>query len=180
MPTQSFTLTDLAADVLHLTTHLGLEKFVIVGHSLGGMVAMEVARHSASVAGLVLLEGWTSLSSVGSAFDPGRFYGSLPETEIAQIQEKSKTTRSRFKSEVWNNFWESVKNFDSYTYLAQTGIPIYEVFGGMGQNAATEQLLRIPSNPNIQWVWVPDAGHYLPHECPVEIAAVCVRYFAPN
>ena len=180
VPTRPFTLTALAGDVLHLINELGLQKFVIVGHSLGGMVAMEVARRSSSVAGLVLLEGWTSLSSAGSAFDPGRFYGSLSETEIAHIQQKSEETRRRFKSEVWNSFWESVKGFDGYAYLAQASIPIYAVFGGMGRNAATEQQLCIPPNLNIQWVWIPDAGHYLLHEGPTEVAEICVRYLAPN
>ncbi|RKU34601.1 hypothetical protein C6496_19840 [Candidatus Poribacteria bacterium] len=176
VPTQSFTLADLAGDVLHLTNALGLEKFVIVGHSLGGMVAMEVAKHSPCVAGLILLEGWTSLSSAGSAFDPGRFYGSLSQTKVAQIQRKSKETQSCFKSEVWNNFWESVKEFDGYAYLEQARIPIYEVFGSMGRNAATEQQLRIPPNPNIQWVWIPNAGHYLPQECPDEINKFIGRF----
>jgi pimeloyl-ACP methyl ester carboxylesterase len=136
------------------------------------MVAMEVAQHSSAVAGLVLLEGWTSLTSAGSAFDLGRFYGSLSQTAIAQIQQKSEETRSRFKSEVWDDFWESVKEFDGYGYLMQARIPIYEVFGGMGRNDATAQELRIPPNPNIQWVWIPDVGHYLPYECPSEIGKV--------
>ena len=172
VPTQSFTLGSLAEDVQHLANHLGLHELVIVGHSLGGMVAMEVAQHSFSVTGLVLLEGWTSLASAGSAFDAGRFYGSLSQTEIAQIQAKSEGTRNRFQSEVWNDFWESVKDFDAYTYLQGAHIPILEVFGGMGRNDLTEQQLRIPPNPNIQWVWVPNAGHYLPYECPAEITKV--------
>ena len=172
VPTQAFSLADLANDVLHLTDHLRLQEVVIVGHSLGGMVAMEVAGRSSTVAGLVLLEGWTSLSSAGSAFDPGRFYGSLSETEIAQIQRKSEGTRNRFQSEVWSDFWETVKDFDAYTYLQHARIPIWEIFGGMGRNDLTEKKLRIPPNPNIQWVWVSNAGHYLPHECPTEVAKV--------
>ena len=172
VPTQAFSLTDLAADVSRLTDHLRLQEVVIVGHSLGGMVAMEVARRSSSVAGLVLLEGWTSLSSASSAFDPGRFYGSLSETAIAQIQQKAKKTRNRFQPEVWHDFWETVKAFDAYAYLQQARIPILEVFGGMGRNDLTEEKLRIPSNPHIRWVWVPNAGHYLPHECPTEVAKV--------
>ncbi len=172
VPTQPFTLTDLADDVSHLADNLGLHELVIVGHSLGGMVAMEVARRSSCVGGLVLLEGWTSLSSAGSAFDTGRFYGSLSQAMITQIQRKAETTRNRFHAEIWHDFWESVKDFDAYTYLQRADIPILEVFGGMGRNDLTEEKLRIPSNPNIQWVWVPNAGHYLPHECPVEVAEV--------
>ena len=172
VPTQPFTLTDLAEDVLYLADHLRLRELVIVGHSLGGMVAMEVARRSVCVIGLVLLEGWTSLSAAGSSFEPGRFYGSLSGAVIAQIRQKAEATRSRFQSEIWSHFWESVTDFDAYTYLQQAGIPIWEVFGGMGRNALTEKKLRIPPNPNIQWVWIPPAGHYLPHECPAEVAKV--------
>lgn len=179
VPTQPFTLTDLAEDVLYLADHLSLQELVIVGHSLGGMVAMEVARRSSVVTGLVLLEGWTSLANAGSAFDAGRFYGALAETAIAKIQQKAKTTRSRFQPEIWNHFWESVTAFDAYTYLQQADIPIYEVFGGMGRNALTEKKLRIPPNPNIQWVWIPNAGHYLPHECPVEVAKVVGMHHVP-
>ncbi|MYG09170.1 alpha/beta hydrolase [Candidatus Poribacteria bacterium] len=172
VPTQPFTLGSLAEDVGHLANHLGFHELVIVGHSLGGMVAMEVARRSSSVVGLVLLEGWSSLSSAGSAFDAGRFYGSLSQTTITQIQRKAEATRSRFQAEIWHGFWESVKNFDAYAYLQHARIPILEVFGGMGRNDLTEEKLRIPSNPHIRWAWVPNAGHYLPHECPVEVAKV--------
>ena len=172
VPTQPFTLTDLSEDVLHLADKLRLQELVIVGHSLGGMVAMEVAQRSSDVIGLLLLEGWTSLAAAGRSFDPGRFYGALSETTIAEIQQKAKTTRSRFQPEIWNHFWESVTAFDAYTYLQQAGIPIWEVFGGMGRNDLTEKKLYIPPNPNIQWVWLPHAGHYLPHECPAEVAEV--------
>ena len=172
VPTKPFTLDCLADDVLYLTDHLRIQNLAIVGHSLGGMVAMEVARRSSRVIGLVLLEGWTSLSSAGSAFDAGRFYGSLSQTAIAQIQRKAKATRSRFQSEIWQNFWESVENFDAYTYLEQARIPICETFGDLGRNDLTEQKLRIPSNRNIQWTWIPNAGHYLPHECPAEVAKI--------
>ncbi|MCY3742293.1 MAG: alpha/beta hydrolase [Candidatus Poribacteria bacterium] len=182
VPTQPLTLGSLAEDVGHLANHLGFHELVIVGHSLGGMVAMEVARRSSSVVGLVLLEGWSSLSSAGSAFDAGRFYGSLSQTTITQIQRKAEATRSRFQAEIWHDFWESVKDFDAYTYLQRAGIAILEVFGGMGRNDLTEQQLHIPPNPNIQWVWVPNAGHYLPHECPIEVAKVIGalrRHFKP-
>ena len=96
VPSEPFTLTDLADDVLYLTDHLGLQGFVIIGHSLGGMVAMEIARRSSCIDGLILLEGWTSLSSAGNAFDTGRFYGSLSETVVTRIQRKAEETRSRF------------------------------------------------------------------------------------
>lgn len=175
IPTEPFTLGCLADDVLYFADMFKIQEMILVGHSLGGMVAMEVASRSSHVAGLVLLEGWTSLSSAGSAFDAGRFYGSLPHTAIADIQRKAGETRSWFKPNVWESFWTSVKDFDAYVYLEQARIPIYEVFGEMGRNESTEQKLRIPSNSNIQMIWIPNAGHYLPHECPAEVAEICIH-----
>ena len=175
-PTDPFTIENLVDDVLKLVDFLSIPKLVLVGHSLGGMVAMEIAKRSSSVIGLILLEGWTSLSNVRNAFDRGRFYGSLTQTDIDQIQHKSKQTRTRFEQNVWERFWTSVRAFDAYAYLEQTQIPIYEVFGEMGRNESTEKLLRIPPNPNIQWKWVPNAGHYLPHECPAEVADICCNF----
>ncbi|MDE0634322.1 MAG: alpha/beta hydrolase [Candidatus Poribacteria bacterium] len=176
VPTEPFTLTHLANDVLHLVNSIGIQEVILVGHSLGGMVAMEVAKRSSCVAGLVLLEGWTSLSSAGSAFDTGRFYGALSQTERTSIQQKAEKTRNRFKPNVWESFWTSVQDFDAYVYLKQACIPIYEVFGEMGKNKLTEQKLRIPPNPNIKVIWVPNAGHYLPHEYPEAVSDICIKF----
>ncbi len=176
VPTEPFTIEDLASDVIHLINLLGIQELVLVGHSLGGMVAISVANRCPQIAGLVLIEGWTSLSSAGSAFNPGRFYGSLAKKHISDIQHKSDETRSKIKSDVWNSFWTSVREFDGYSYLENASIPIYEVFGGMGRNALTEQKLSIPSKPNIQVIWVDNAGHYLPQECPIAVAEICQNF----
>jgi pimeloyl-ACP methyl ester carboxylesterase len=178
VPSEIFSLADLADDVLHLIADLGLKNVRLIGHSLGGMVAMDAARRSAKIAGLVLLEGWTSLSAAGNAFDSERFYGGLTQTEIERIQRKSEATRHRFDPDVWEAFWASVQQFDAFAYLETVQIPIREVFGGMGRNQATKQKLRVPDNPNIKWVWIEDAGHYLPHERLVEVAAICTDLFS--
>lgn len=175
-PTEQFTISNLAEDVLSYAEANEFQEFILVGHSLGGMVAMEAASRSSDVIGLILLEGWTNLSSAGSAFDGDRFYGTLSQTEITKIQNKSTNTRNHFEQDIWSSFWSSVKDFDAYKFLERSSIPIYEVFGGLGRNVTTEMKLRIPPNPNIQIIWIPDAGHYLPHECPTEVAELCIKF----
>ncbi len=172
VPTEPFTFANLAEDVLCFIETMKLQEVLLVGHSLGGMVAMAVASQSSCVAGLVLLEGWTSLSAASRAFDAGRLYGRLSKTEVARIRRKAAETRARFSSEVWHSFWTSVQNFDAYPYLQDARIPICEVFGGMGRNSLTEDKLCIPPNPNVEWIWIPNAGHYLPHERPSEVAEI--------
>ena len=174
VPRAAFTLEDLAADVILLADHLGLGELVIVGHSLGGMVAIEVARRWPRLSGLVLLEGWTALSAAG-AFEGERFYGALPHARVEEIKGKDVRTRGRFAPQVWSAFWRSVEQFDAYAYLEGATIPILEVYGGMGRTRRTRRALRVPENPNIEWVWIAGAGHYLPHERPDEVARACLR-----
>ena len=178
VPFEPFTIADLAEDVLQLVKKLEFQETILVGHSLGGMVAMDVARHTSCVVGLILLEGWTSLSSASSAFNTGRFYGSLSKSQITNIQQKSEETRNRFTSISWEEFWSSVKAFDAYEFLENACIPIYKVFGGIGKNSYTKKKLRIPPNPNIRTMWVPNGGHYLPHECSEEVAEICSNFIA--
>jgi pimeloyl-ACP methyl ester carboxylesterase len=174
VPVKAFTLQDLASDLLQLADHINAENLLLVGHSLGGMVALEAASQSSRIVGLVLLEGWTSLAA-SRAFDEGRSYGGLSQKRIESILTKSQLTRDRFNSENWTAFWETVSAFDSYEYLKQTTIPVVETYGEIGRNEETKAGLRIPSNPMIETIWIPNAGHYLPHERPQEVAAACVR-----
>lgn len=55
-PIETLTIEQLADDVAGLADHLGLDQFLVFGHSYGGFVAQEFAiRHPGRVAGLVLV-----------------------------------------------------------------------------------------------------------------------------
>jgi pimeloyl-ACP methyl ester carboxylesterase len=56
----------MASDVIAVTERLGLERFVLVGHSMGGRVAMRVAgRHPERLAGLVIVDAGPELDARG-------------------------------------------------------------------------------------------------------------------
>ncbi len=173
VPAEPFTLSDLADDVARFIEAEKLRRVIVAGHSLGGMVGMEVARRCGNVAVLVLLEGWTQLGVMGKAFRGERFYGGLDEHAIARVRQKSEATTGRFQPEAWEFFWQSVKEFNGYGFLKDVRIPIAEVYGGMGRTDASEQHLMVPRNLYIQIMWIPDAGHYLPIEKPSEVAKLC-------
>ena len=146
VPHEPFTVKDLATDVGQLMESLDLPPVVICGHSLGGMVAMEIARRPSKVAGLVLLEGWTSLAAA-SAFREPRFYGSLGPAAVATIQDKAQMTRARFEPSIWHGFWKSVEELDASVFLRSTRIPVTEVYGSIGRWEGTVPGLRVPANP---------------------------------
>ena len=174
VPAEPFTLTDLADDALRLVAHLELPRVILVGHSLGGMAAMDALRRSSAVAGLVLLEGWTSLAAA-NAFNEDRFYGGLPQATCDAIRRKAEATQRRIGGVLWDRFWESLERFDARDDLAEARMPIVEVYGGRGRNRLTKDRLQVPANPCIEWMWVAEAGHYLPHERPAEVARACLR-----
>lgn len=179
VPNEPFTIEDLAGDVVALVDHLAVRQVVLVGHSLGGMVAMSAAARSSRVAGLVLFEGWTSLQA-SEAFTGERFYGRLDRPSIEAIRQKSVQTQERFAPTVWNGLWASIRAFDGLPYLRTATIPVLEVYGEMGKTDSTLDLLMIPDNPAIRVLWIPDAGHYVPHEQPEEVARVCREAAAWN
>ena len=56
-PESDYTMETLAADVVRLADQLGLERFVLGGHSMGGYVALRLAsRHADRLAGLILVD----------------------------------------------------------------------------------------------------------------------------
>ena len=126
VPEEPFVLGDLAQDARDLLKARGVSRAMLVGHSLGGMVALQAARDSSVAACVVLLEGWTRLSC-SAAFSRGRFYGRLTRKQIQRIQNKRLITSDRFHPLVWDHFWTSVMRFDGTDSLQSAAQPIYQV-----------------------------------------------------
>lgn len=175
-PPAPFSGHDLAADVSALLAHLQLDNAILVGHSLGGMVAMLVAQRSNAVAGLVLLEGWTSQRAY-ARFSGDRTYGLLDAAAIRRIEQKIARYRDCCP-DIWQAFSDNMRDFDAYGFLSGASIPIYEVYGTRGQQDDTEAALEIPRNPAIRMIWISGAGHYLPHENPAQVTEVCRQALA--
>ncbi len=71
LPRRAWSMADMADDVAAMLDHAGIRRAVLVGISMGGMIAQHVAlRHPERVAGLVLL-----------ATTPGLPHGHLPRID---------------------------------------------------------------------------------------------------
>lgn len=171
-PGSDLTLEGLTDDVLALVAHLDLRDVVLVGHSLGGCVAMLAAQRSDRVTALILLEGWTN-GRAEAAFADARLYGGLGAAAIRRVEEKLELTIRRIGAAAWKRFGDSGGGFDAYPYLQSVRIPVAEVYGDAGRTPDTEKRLEVPVNAAISWRWVKGAGHYLPQANPRAIARIC-------
>lgn len=62
-PVEGYAVEDHADDVAFLTDRLGARSFVVIGHSMGGLVALDVAaRYPERVLGTVILESFVAPS----------------------------------------------------------------------------------------------------------------------
>jgi pimeloyl-ACP methyl ester carboxylesterase len=86
LPGSTFEVANFAADIAAVADELGLERFVIAGHSLGGAAAIAYAADNAErVAGLVLVA------------TPGR----LPDEQVAGIQKALRQDFDGTMSGIW-------------------------------------------------------------------------------
>jgi pimeloyl-ACP methyl ester carboxylesterase len=84
-PELAYRLADHAADAIGLADHLGLERFALVGMSLGGLAALAVAgRHPDRLASLTIIDAGTEIR-MDSARRIRRFMTGV--TEFATIDE---------------------------------------------------------------------------------------------
>lgn len=77
-PAGRYRACDHTADVLHLIERLGIERFVLIGHSLGADIAIRIAAHARGRASrLVMVDFGLGLSPIGLAQVRADFRASL-------------------------------------------------------------------------------------------------------
>jgi N-formylmaleamate deformylase len=177
---------DQSEDLAGLIRALGLERPAVMGHSMGGGAAVQLAANHPDLVGRVILE-----DSGPVEFDPSRF---TPETRARMFDWmrglKGKTREEvmemgRQQSPTWSEEelgpWADSKlqvNVDAMGRYAPVSEPWREVFariqcplliitadndkGSMIKAEFAEEAARL--NPNVRYVHVPGAGHNIRRE----------------
>ncbi|MFI9248499.1 alpha/beta fold hydrolase [Streptomyces sp. NPDC053069] len=185
------TIAELAQDVLALLDHLKVERFVLVGHSMGGMIAQTIAlAHPERVErmalvcsigrmtysrGRGLLMAASTLvpyklfvaANIQRAFAPG-----YPREEIrAHIRASAATPR-----EVVMTLYGAMRAFDVLDRAGEIRTPTLMVHGYHDVQLPVRQMLRMAKAYPDAVVRILDAGHELPLEKPAELTAVLDRF----
>ncbi len=159
-----------AEDVLRVVDAMKLTRFYIGGHSIGGMIPIEVAkRRPEALAGVIAIEGWTHHEVQREAFGSARkLLSPEQEAKFAATRDRAK---ARMTKEEYDSFGSAWKRWNGFPILETTSAPVLEIWGDRGGPIPNRATMRIPERPNIELVWIANAEHHLPTERPKEVAA---------
>ena len=125
-PPKAGSIEQFAQDVLTVADALYLKRFFVGGHSIGGMVALEVGRiHPERVKGVVSVEGWTRHQAEKKAFG-GLKDNTLSPAQRDRAAELSHHVKSRWSTQEQDAFRRIWTRWDGYEYLCRTKLPILE------------------------------------------------------
>lgn len=169
-PPENGSIELFARDVISVADEIGLREFFIGGHSIGGMISLEVGKLVPErVRGIIAIEGWTNSRASKDAFGNSHWTTMPPEIE-ARRMEIRKSVTERWDDTQRKGFAQIWKRWDGSSFLADTCIPILEIWGDRGRRRPSLEDLHIPDRENIQVKWIANASHPLPLEAPKEVA----------
>lgn len=191
-PAQPFTLDDLASDIIELLEVQGARDAVLVGCSLGGMVAQGVAlRAPQTLAGIVLADTNHEQSDAGRTAMTQRAAASLKgmpnvvETTIerwfpAAFRAKEPQVVARVRDwlleddpVVFSWCWQAIRGLAYGGALSQIALPALVLRGAEDAASAREPMQAMAKLlPRGRFVEIPGAGHAAPYEQPEAFVAL--------
>ncbi len=164
-PDEAPTMRSLAENVLAVVDALDLKRYYVGGHSIGGMLTIELAGlRPQQVAGGIAMEGWTHHLVQSEAF------GVEPPPQRTQqmLEVLGQLTESQRKA--FGSVW---RQWDGLPILQSTKVPLLSMWGDRGRTQRPSRaLLRVPERPNIEVAWIAGSGHGIPRQQPEEAARV--------
>jgi 3-oxoadipate enol-lactonase len=184
-PFGKYSITQFSTDLRLLMKNLGVEKAIIIGHSLGGMTALRFTLdHQDMVDKLVLID-----TTAKSSFTFGRrlllslskilmdvSYRSFLKTYVSRYSdledfdlEEAVERLSKTPKHVTKSCFSAIAGFDVTSELANIRVPTLIIHGG---KSSTPVVLAEYMNEHIhssELVIIEGAGHASPKENPNEI-----------
>ena len=170
-PTLDGSIESFAREVLRVTEALDWESWYAGGHSIGGMIAVELAaQRPEEIAGVISIEGWTHHQVLSDAFSERTLYTTLTEAQENQRQLVRKKARRRLSDEQWNSFIRIWTRWNGEPTLRTTPVRVLQVWGDRSEPRPDRQAMRIPDRENIQLHWIEGGSHALPLQESVQVA----------
>ena len=186
---ENFLLEDYADDVAGLIEHFRIERFVLVGHSMGGKIALAfAARQPKNLESLVLLapspptpepipdtERKHLLESHGNRHAAEETVRKVVANHLPEnIFETAVEDNLRSSETAWRTWLENGSRVDISELMPKILVPVLIVTGAKDKAIGKKVLERevVPRLTNARLVSIPNAGHLLSLEVPDEIASL--------
>lgn len=187
-----YAMEDFAADIAALLDHLGIQKAAIVGHSMGGYIALAFARlYPARVTGLGLVgsqaladapdrkEGrYKSAAEVADKGIGSVVAAMMPKlTSAARLQEYAKQSMERQQPAAYIGALKAMaERVDSTPVLASFNFPVVLVHGDADALIPIDRAREIKAAiPEAHLVEISGAGHMPMMESPQKTAEALKR-----
>ena len=176
---------EYAADLIAFLDALGIFSVVLVGHSLGGAVALETAlQHPAQVTALAIIstaahthipaEFLNQLSSPASIKNAHHWLQERlisPESGAVLIRKSSAALES-VRQEVLHNDWKAVASFDRCDSVKEIAQPARVICGKKDRIVPLAGSRHLAASlPNAHLQVIDNAGHLVLLEKPDEVAS---------
>ena len=186
---EPYTLAGVAQGVVGLIESLGHERAIVVGHSLGGMVAQELyALAPQRVRALVLASTSSAFGKLGGSWqqqflaerfaplDAGRGMAALAESLVASMvgpQAPSAAVAgatalmARVPEATYRAALTALTRFDRREQLAHIAVPTLCLTGEHDRNAPPSLVQQMAQRiPGAEYLQIPGVGHLAPMEAP--------------
>lgn len=188
-PRTGYAMHELAADVLAFMDARGIERATIAGHSMGGLVAQQVAQAAPQrVQRLVLIDTTAHVRTFAGIDELERAVAALADpVPVAFTREFQESTVHRpvpepfmaravaesgkLPARVWRAIMDGMLEAEPATGLAEAGIPTLVLWGDRDAycpRSEQEALLRLI--PTAALTVYPETGHASHWERPEEVA----------
>lgn len=192
-PEERYTMQLLAEDVAWMCSQLAIERPVVVGHSLGGLVALELAAsHSEQVRAVTLIDSILLAPNVRARFVRGlvaalrsgdasralrEYYSTFfgphdDQARMAWILDEIVHTPAHVTSSILE---ESVQSWDDADALGRCEVPLLYLDAST-PNADLARATKL--QPRLVVGRTVGSGHFSPCEVPEQINAMLDRFLA--
>ncbi len=169
-PPVNGSIEQFAGDVMATADAAGLGMFYVGGHSIGGMVSLEIGRRwPARIKGIMSVEGWTRHQAAVDAFDK-ILTNTLSDDQVKRKKAIRERVTKKWTKQQVEEFAQIWKRWDGLDFLRTTRIPILEMWGDRGRPKPSLAKLYIPRRKNIRVLWFSGASHSLLIERPRGVA----------
>lgn len=200
-PIEPCDMAGLAGAVAALIEHLAAPRTVLVGHSMGGMVAQElVARRPGLVQGLVLSGTSPAFGKAGgdwqreflrerlapldagqgmAALAPGLAAGMASPQAPAEAVARCAAVMSRVPEATYRRSLQAIVGFDRRAALGAIRVPVLCLAGEDDRNAPPTVMQHMAQRiPGAEYVCLRGVGHLSNMEAPEPVNAALLSFLA--